>query len=130
MFACPLIWFTLNLIFQIVQLSSAKAALEDSTREVTCKMRVFCPPIEIMYFSLTCGGPQLLEEQLQSVLQQQAHLLQSVRQEQAHVAAEQASTLGQTLDAKSKELSEVRASLADLNRHHGELQAKYDARCR
>jgi len=33
---------------------------------------------------------------LQSVLQQQAHLLQSVRQEQAHVAAEQASTLGQS----------------------------------
>ena len=33
---------------------------------------------------------------MQSVLQQQAHLLQSVRQEQAHVAAEQASTLGQT----------------------------------
>ena len=56
MFACPLIWFTLNLIFQIVQLSSAKAALEDSTREVTCKMRVICPPIEITYFSLTCGG--------------------------------------------------------------------------
>ena len=129
MFACPLIWFTLNLIFQIVQLSSAKAALEDSTREVTCKMLVICPPIEITYFSLTCGA-QLLEEQLQSVLQQQAHLLQSVRQEQAHVAAEQASTLGQKLDAKSKELSEVQASLADLNRHHGELQAKYDTLCR
>jgi hypothetical protein len=75
-------------------------------------------------------GAQLLEEQLQSVLQQQAHLLQSVRREQAHVAAEQASTLGQKLDAKSKELSEVQASLADLNRHHGELQAKYDTRCR
>jgi hypothetical protein len=58
--------------------------------------------------------PQTLEEQLQCIVQQQAH-----------IAQDQTNLLNQALDAKTQELLRVEALLADISQRHHTLQTQY-----
>ncbi len=105
-------FLSLTIIAQILLCSSEKTAAENEVLDLSNKMKVKFP-------FLSCALEpdqflQVLEEQLQSTLQRQSQ-----------VAAAQAYSSRQALDAKVQELFQAQALLTALSQDHEKLQSEY-----